>query len=331
MTEIVKSLRAALYERATSPLLGSFVIFWIYFNWKALSIIVLGEGDILFRISHIESDYPYSYRNILCPALYAAAYSVLYPYLSLFFYTVARYAHVWKISIRNKIEKINTISFEKYNQLKSEILENEKKLSDLLEEKTNYEKQLEENISYLEKEMLEEKKKNIGGIFSNITNEKREELVKKFNEVLNLIGNQANDNVEEGLAYLSKQDAVKNRKMACNRQWYGCVTEWVNSIRDRIGTGDLNKVDQEFSRIIGELLHSAEDVRREIKNMKEGDEYTNEKERRNLEYLLEEWEVVRNRINEIVDYWKRIIQQDFKPLGIDAAGYYKLLRPIERL
>lgn len=93
MEEMIKSIRAALYDRAVSPLSGGFFVAWILWNYKILLVIFWGEtvAEQFEQIRHLTiarevviSDFliniPYFLRNgFLFPLITAVIYIYYYP------------------------------------------------------------------------------------------------------------------------------------------------------------------------------------------------------------------------------------------------------------
>jgi hypothetical protein len=95
--EISNSLKAALYERVTAPILGAYTLTWLIYNWKGLLPLIFSQKDIENRVQSFES-YLYSGgwqaspNNLLfngwfrldffiIPLIFTVVVTVLSPYL----------------------------------------------------------------------------------------------------------------------------------------------------------------------------------------------------------------------------------------------------------
>jgi predicted transcriptional regulator len=83
ISDLYKDIKIQLYERATSPLLGSFVISWCLWNYKLLLVIV-SSGNALEKIAYINGvlypDYQsFGLYGILGPLLTTLFFIYLYP------------------------------------------------------------------------------------------------------------------------------------------------------------------------------------------------------------------------------------------------------------
>src|SRR3989304_2265038 len=164
MEDYLKNIKAALYERVTNPLFGTFALSWSVSNWKIIYVsLFVGYESIkpLNKLDYLLSFYPWS-----C--------SFTEPYDFLFFWTLSKLVFIpafvtaafiwWPIPILvKKAYKIHiTYKTEKFKVEK----ENETPVSpqDLLEVIESYEKKLKpfttlvkEKAAWLkEKETLEE-------------------------------------------------------------------------------------------------------------------------------------------------------------------------------
>lgn len=80
-TDLIASVRDTSKERLKSPLIGSFMIAFLIFNWRAFSVLILSNKSVEFRIEHIESNYC-NFSAILWPIFIALLYVIIIPRLS---------------------------------------------------------------------------------------------------------------------------------------------------------------------------------------------------------------------------------------------------------
>ena len=83
MTEFIKALFANATERIKNPLIGTFFMSWIVFNWKAILFLLFSVNDIETKLT-ILSDKYYNLGNLIFyPLLVALGYIFLLPYITL--------------------------------------------------------------------------------------------------------------------------------------------------------------------------------------------------------------------------------------------------------
>lgn len=136
--EYFKSVRAQLYERATSPLLGAFTASWIAWNYKFLTVL-FSSLPIHDKFIFIEALYPSTNVIISKLAFFPLVSSVLF----LFIYPwPARWAFMWwkyhKVKQRKEKQKLedgDLLSVEQSREIRREILEVENKFDQILQHK----------------------------------------------------------------------------------------------------------------------------------------------------------------------------------------------------
>ena len=183
MKEFIKSLLSPVEERIRNPIIGSFIISFILFNWKPIFIILFySELNILERIFLVEKIYT-SFWNYLIPLFFTIAYNWILPYINLL-------SHMIKKKPIQKINKIN-IEIEKGNiEYREKIIEN--KTYEVLQEKNSY---LENKILSIEKENTSLKNRALNIEEENKKLEKDNSSLKKIiEEKENSIGYWSDDN-----------------------------------------------------------------------------------------------------------------------------------------
>lgn len=123
--EIVTSIKAQLYERATSPLLGSFLLSWSIWNYKFL-MLAFSSVEILekYRITS-EILYPSPNQailmNIVFPTTTALAYIFIYPYPAKFVYQFSRNRQKEISNIKKTIEAETLLTAEEARAIRREL------------------------------------------------------------------------------------------------------------------------------------------------------------------------------------------------------------------
>lgn len=134
--EFKKSLKASLYERAASPIIGAFVSAWLIFNWKLCLVVAFADDSIYDRLAFIEkSPYIDIWLNLYFPAIAAAVFIALYPLASLLPYMWWEWYAKKKSEIKNSMQRGVLLSLEKSIELRNEIDNQEAKFEEMLKSK----------------------------------------------------------------------------------------------------------------------------------------------------------------------------------------------------
>lgn len=82
LQDLSNSLKLSILERSTSPALGSFISFWLVFNWKPIIYLFYSDTSIKATLAHLNSDYTDPWINLGYPLICSSAFLVLYPFVS---------------------------------------------------------------------------------------------------------------------------------------------------------------------------------------------------------------------------------------------------------
>lgn len=210
MKEFSDSIKATLYERATSPLYSTFVFSWLIWNWKIPMVILFGDKQFT-RIEYIDN-YTDAFGCLaFLPLLFYPLLSALFLLLVLPYFSNWIYTKVLKfkeIRVNNKIKSDNKVLLDpgKALELYQELSTNKAKLANFIEEK-NEEVQhlndengkLKENIDYLKKRIL-----TLENFESKLSSDNNThiELIQKLQD--------KNSNVERFIRAINKDDLFLN-------------------------------------------------------------------------------------------------------------------------
>lgn len=90
--EFFQNIYDSSTERIKSPLVGSFIISFLIFNWRVFAILFYSEWPVHCRIEWIEANYC-NWSNLLIPIGIALFYIVLIPYINLIIdYLLGKYS-----------------------------------------------------------------------------------------------------------------------------------------------------------------------------------------------------------------------------------------------
>jgi hypothetical protein len=180
MKDIINSFKAHLYERTSSPLLGSFIFYWIICNYKLIMVIFDDEMKLNEKFDFIKTIYPQEKitlwngfdiyyqillgNGLLIPLIITLIYILLLPFASNFIYGL------W-IKHQNNFKKISNekvLTKKEFGDLQRRFTELELSFDDtfskkdneiinlkkLIEAKDNNNILMQERVEHLEKEEI---------------------------------------------------------------------------------------------------------------------------------------------------------------------------------
>lgn len=141
--EIFQSIYDSYRDRIKSPLVGSFIVTYLIFNWRLVAILFYSEWAIHCRIEWIEENYC-NWYNYTIPFGIALFYVLVLPYINLVFdFLLTKYSDT-------QLEKKNKSRTRELNQKKHEA----KLLREIADEQagTSEVNRLKDEIEILQKE-----------------------------------------------------------------------------------------------------------------------------------------------------------------------------------
>lgn len=150
MDDIVKSVKAHLYDRTTSPLSGAFLLSWGVWNYKML-FVLFSSLDVDVKFDYISTFlYPASYdclmKGFVFPLLTTLFFIFIYPYPSRFVYEFWRRRQKEVKEIRQKIEDETPLTIEESREIRRAALQMEADFSRELDRKENEVRRLREEL-----------------------------------------------------------------------------------------------------------------------------------------------------------------------------------------
>lgn len=161
MKDIINSFKAHLYERTSSPLLGSFIFYWIICNYKF--IIILFDKDLTSENKFIAIDNLYKtdyisisilnipINGLLLPLLITLAYVLVLPFISKFIHK----AWIWHQNELKKISNGKVLTEKEFGELQQKYFELELSFSKTFSEKDKEITQLKKFLDEKEHLLLE--------------------------------------------------------------------------------------------------------------------------------------------------------------------------------
>ena len=131
------SLKAQLYERVSSPILGSLTVFWFLFNWEPVAYFSLSEAKIEDKLVYIADNFSDFDKNIFYPLLYSSIFCVIYPLVSFIPFYIWEQTSSKKVKLKNNLSMSEPLSVEKSIAIRKELLEKEQKIRQVIIDHNN--------------------------------------------------------------------------------------------------------------------------------------------------------------------------------------------------
>ena len=147
--ELTTSLKASLYERTASPLLGAIVLAWFGFNWKPLLYMLFSESSIEVKLQFITENYLNLWNNLYWPVLVGAGLSLVYPLVSFVPFLISEKIQHAQRNLKQRLSMSQLLSVEQSLALREELVEKDKKIRSILSDNQKQTKDLEATIKQL--------------------------------------------------------------------------------------------------------------------------------------------------------------------------------------
>lgn len=124
MEEIIKSIKAYLYDRTNSPLLGTFIVSWLVLNYKFIMVISSSMG-VDDKFKYVEDNifthyWDYILGGFFSPLIVTVIMIYGYPYPAKWVYEFSKKRQQVLNKIKQNIENEELLSVEKSRELKKE-------------------------------------------------------------------------------------------------------------------------------------------------------------------------------------------------------------------
>jgi hypothetical protein len=126
LSDLAKTVKAQLYERVSSPLLGAFAISWVAWNYRFIFVLI-SSMPVAERFAYIDSNIFDSYQNIflhgtLYPLLTTLSLIFIYPVPAKFVYEYWRKRQRELKEIQQRIDDETPLTREEARELRHETL-----------------------------------------------------------------------------------------------------------------------------------------------------------------------------------------------------------------
>ncbi|MFK5912933.1 MAG: hypothetical protein QM484_01045 [Woeseiaceae bacterium] len=160
MEDLIKSIKAHLYDRATSPLFGTFAVSWVIWNYKFI-IIIFSSMEAHEKFDYIATFLYPSINSCLStglayPALTTLTFIFLYPYPAKFVYSFTRKKQKELKEIKQKIEDETPLTHEESKKIRRDMAALELEYEKELERRSSETQRLKDLVEELKNEMRDD-------------------------------------------------------------------------------------------------------------------------------------------------------------------------------
>lgn len=154
LEEFKKSFNSVLYDRVSSPMYGTFIVAWVFWNWKILYItLFVGETELAFnKLQWIET-YALNQSDLFYkPIISTIFFLTVMPFISNGFYWLHLRFNKWKVDKRNSIEMKSLLTLEQSIEIRRQMENVSNALSNTIESKDLEIKQIKAQLDSLQSE-----------------------------------------------------------------------------------------------------------------------------------------------------------------------------------
>ncbi len=124
--EVTNSIKAALYQRVSSPLYGTYIFSWCLFNWSKVLPLVFGSGTFdarlkTFKAALYTSESVFLYSTILVPILMTVIVLGLQPVLQRFLFIYTEWNKSKGLKKRDEFSSETMLTLEQSNELRASV------------------------------------------------------------------------------------------------------------------------------------------------------------------------------------------------------------------
>ncbi|EOD77282.1 hypothetical protein D515_04420 [Grimontia indica] len=191
LADAMTSIKAYLYERAVSPLLGSLIVSWAAWNYKFLLLWISGMTfPEKLRYVHVlySSNYEIYWQGILLPFITSMAYLFVFTYPAEWVYRFSLGRQKVLNDLKNEKQENELLTLEQSKAIRNQLAETEKHFEEQIERKDRAVEARDRQIKELQ-ELINEKR---GG--ETNSKEPQQELLDTIKNLQKKVEELENDN-----------------------------------------------------------------------------------------------------------------------------------------
>jgi predicted transcriptional regulator len=248
MEDILKSIKAQLYERAISPLTGSFIIAWCLWNYKFVLVLFSGLS-IPDKFEWIECELFDTWQEVwllglLYPLLSTAIYLFIYPFIAKPVFKFVRQKQVDMMNDKKRIDGGTLLTDKQSQVLYSKIDQLEEEQQKIIDRKDREIERRDAQIKQYSADMLEAEEDKKSAV-DELTKLKQTALTKKNRDALHAL---ADDN-DKG-SNLDQERTLSNEEVEILR----VVADGESGVRSSYLIDKVNLHRIKFAHFIEVLL-----------------------------------------------------------------------------
>ncbi|MBH0089747.1 hypothetical protein [Pseudoalteromonas sp. NSLLW218] len=142
LSDLSNSIKSSITDKVTHPLLGSFIISWFFFNWKAVYFICFSNLNATYKIKSITENYSDWCLNLFTPLISSLVLVFLLPLFTAAYTRFIAYTKEFQMKSLPEFFKPHSLTLEDSNSLRdfyeTEFTSLNKELSKANKTITNY-------------------------------------------------------------------------------------------------------------------------------------------------------------------------------------------------
>lgn len=119
LLDVSNSIKASVTDKTTHPLLGSFIISWLFFNWQAIYFLLFAELDNIYKLKAISENYSDIYRNLVLPLLSSLVLVFLLPLFTAAYIRFIARTKEFQIRSLPELFEHHSLTLEESNSLRN--------------------------------------------------------------------------------------------------------------------------------------------------------------------------------------------------------------------
>ncbi|WP_457933983.1 hypothetical protein LOS73_16035 [Pseudoalteromonas sp. SCSIO 43210] len=118
LLDLSNSIKSSITDKVTHPLLGSFIISWFFFNWKAVYFICFSNLDATYKIKSITENYSDWCLNLFTPLISSLVLVFLLPLFTAAYTRFIAYTKEFQMKSLPEFFKPHSLTLEDSNSLR---------------------------------------------------------------------------------------------------------------------------------------------------------------------------------------------------------------------
>jgi len=205
--EFFQSIYDSYTDRIKNPFIGSFMISFIIFNWRAFAILLYSDWPMHKRIEWIESNYC-DVKNLIYPIGISFIYILVLPYFNLFIEFVLKYYTEKKQKKTDDLETARLLKRKENAKILRQIADEKAGTSEIINLQSKIESLQKENNDLVEKNREDTRRLSERQASSNETEKKLNTLIDKLTKDNRIL----NENLKESIRKFEIERSSKGIK-----------------------------------------------------------------------------------------------------------------------